>query len=268
MASLDSALALPLDAWLYLREGISATADQLIDRIGAAFPEADIDWVRGDRAVQKTIDDVTRLGVPEPIIAPARRQFGHTARVSVSFPQWPGKAATFFIVGVEPQASDAIRVTAIPFELEMLKYAALQIGKAVNRDCSLQSDFLRRGICSRSLHGVVGDVTALARRHYRTSNYPIIHLEELGDCKRTIHSAALAWFADPSNESMRAKTLAGFGSPAEYADALVAELAAIGPVRRIWSITMPAPLRGALLLDQHDWHTSINLKCNLATAAT
>ncbi|MCI0356999.1 MAG: hypothetical protein L0211_00745 [Planctomycetaceae bacterium] len=252
----SSPRALPLHARLSPREGGRLDSHQ---RIAAAFPQAVIDWQRGDRAVQDTIDYVTSIGVPEAIIAPARRQFGHTAHISLSFPPWPGQVATFCVFQVQPQASDWIRVDAEPFDLGFLKHAAVEIGAILDCHCFLQSDMLR-GIASCSMRGAVPDPIAAARCHYDASNYRTIDLVELSDWRRTVRDAALAWLATQDNVSWRAKTMAGFDSPAAYADALVAELDAISPVRRIWSIRMPTPFRGAMLLDQGEWHTSINIR--------
>lgn len=247
--------ALPLHAWLSPRRGDRIDAHQIAERIAAAFLQSVIDWQRGDIAVQDIIDYMTHLGVPEVIIAPVSLQFGHTVHISVSFPQWPGHVATFLS---QPQACPMIRLDAEPFDLAFLKHAALEIADVLGCYCNLQSDILR-GIASRTVHGAIGDPLAAVRWHYDASNFPTIELVELGDWRRIVRDAALRWLAEKDNVTWRANTRAGFDSSAAYADALVAEVEAIGPVARIWSIRVAAPFAGAMLLDQGEWHTSINL---------
>lgn len=259
MSSSVAPRALELKAALFPRaeDGV-LTGRQIAERIAAAFPQAVIDWQRGDQTVQKMIDDWTGSSVPEVIFASMRQRFGQVPHITVALPEWPGFAAMLREYLVERELGDVIDLMVEPFDLAFARHAAGAIGDALDCDYLLVSRG-ERGIECRTTRGGVADGYAFAREHYAENAYPELYVKELTDWEAAVRQAAARWLARIEPRSRAETTLAGFSSPAAFMDALVAELAEIGPVRRIWSIESNAPRHYDLLLDHGAWTTLLDL---------
>jgi len=252
--------ALELQAALFPRkeEGV-LTGRQMAERIAGAFPQAVIDWQRGDRVTQAKIELMTQWRVPEVLIAPVRSQFGKVPHISVEFAEWPGYVASLCEFRIEGGLGDAIHLDTQPPDLAFVHHAARAIGDALDCDYLLSSSQGAEGIECRTTRGGVTDAVAFVREQFGPDFHTGLRATKLTDWKGAVREAVLDWLARYEHRDRVAKTLAGFASAEAYADALVAELAEIGPVRRIWSITSDAPRHHDLLLDHGAWTTLLDV---------
>jgi hypothetical protein len=260
MMSSPAPRALELHAALFPRadEGV-LTGREMAERIGAAFPSAVIDWQRGDEATQARIDQMTHeWRVPEMLIAPVRARLGQVPHITVAFPEWPGFTASLCEYHVARELGDAIDLHTEPFDLAFVHHAAEAVGAALDCDYLLLAE--GPGIECRTTRGGVNDALAFAREQFAENAYPGLKADELADWRATVRAAVADYFHWIHWPPLVAKMLEGFASPESYADAVVNELAEIGLVRRIWSITSDAPFQYDLLLDHGAWTTLLEVR--------
>jgi hypothetical protein len=230
---------------------------QIAERIAAAFPAAVIDWQRGDQAVQKMIDDWTGSSVPELILASMRQRFGQVAHITVTFSEWPDHTASLCEYQVERELGEAIHLVTLPQNLAFIHHAAGAIGEALDCDYLLLAKGC--GIECRTTRGGVNDALAFARQQFAENAYPGLQVKELTDWAASVRAAVMDYFVWIYWPPLVEKILEGFASAEAYADAVVAELAEIGPVRRIWLIKSDAPHQYDLLLDHGEWTTLLEM---------
>jgi len=258
MATSPGPRALKIHAALFPRaeDGV-LTGRQIAERVAAAFPRAVIDWQRGDQTVQKMLDDWTGSSVQEVILESIRQRIGQVPHITVAFPQWPGCTASLCEYRIERELGDSIHLAAEPFDLALMHHAAGAIGKALDCDYLLVAE--GSGIECRTTRGGVVDALAFARQQFAENAYPGLRVKELTDWAACVRSAVVDYFAWLHLPTEVGQTATGFVTAEEYADAVVAELAAIGPVRRIWLITSDAPFQYDLLLDHGEWTTLVEM---------
>lgn len=83
-------------------------AEELVRRLRLRFPEAVVDWERGNAHVQAKFDQLVTLGAPAVILESHRSYFGNVVFVSVSEPGWSGATAASYLHSISPPLGDAV----------------------------------------------------------------------------------------------------------------------------------------------------------------
>lgn len=245
-----------MSASLLPREDDSLEAKEIVRRIVAAFPDAVVDWARGDRLVDESVQELIAWRVPEVIVEAARCRRGQVAFVSVSYVEWPSRSVTVHVHPVREELGDWLDLHAEPFDIGFLIHGARTIASALDFGFHLEYEATFEVRCTPS---PCADPLDFANSKYAQWGSPRITVVPLGDWRSSLHTAIVKWLA-VSNHKGKAAATREFATPDAFAHAAVSELNAISPVRRAWSVdALDASHQNAILLDQGQWTSFVDL---------
>lgn len=255
-------IALPTHARLYPTADDERFIDahEIARRVQQACPNVVIDWRRGEEWVEASLQELIDRGTPEVILASHRRQFGRTAYISLTYPDWPNQPVYTIVSGIQRELGDSLFLEVTdPFHLDLLKRGAQEFAAALSFEYFLGTSHKSRVIRTVTTSGR-NDPVAFVRWDMPAEHNPTLTLRELTDWKATTRQAVVRWLALCEYKDEIQKITAGFASHAAVADAVVNELEAIAPVERGWAIDIAAmPYKNAILLDHGDWMTILHL---------
>jgi len=249
--------AIPFTIWLSARETEAPHLPivEILRRISRAFPEAVIDWERGRQYRLGRIEELIAMGCPEPILLGDRCTVDRTVYVGISFPDWPGNPVYTYVTSLNVEL-DGLFAKAEHYDIELLKHAGHALSQALNFRFSLAAGHVGT-LDTRVRPGKLDPWQFVCGRY--TPSYQAPVLRELLDWKRSLHRAVVLYLGQYEQRQLIDELTQGFASYEEFARTVLAELDAISPVQKCWSLDDEAPFFNAVLLDHGDWMTHISL---------
>ncbi|WP_442511765.1 hypothetical protein SH528x_003480 [Novipirellula sp. SH528] len=227
------------------------------ERIRKHFPDAVVDWERGDEEIQRGIERLRDMQAPDFYIEAKRKSFGKVVYISVTDKSFSGFTAWFYASHIERDVGDCFDLYSEPsLNIPFLKVAAAQIADAAHFDFlfTTENDW---GIDIRSVPER-SDPFKFARQRLPEDNYGDLAIHPMNDWKSSLCSAVPRWFetaAFKSKEAMISKV----GSIDAVASETIELLSQIDGIDRCWLVDIAAPFSNSFVVEHENWMSYVSL---------
>lgn len=247
---------IPFIASLYPnRETVSA--QQVVTEVLSHFPDATIDWHRGDEKVHQEIEFIRSLNLPESVIRAQQQSLGRVAYIALQDDRFPGLTGSFYARQIERDLSDRFDLTCEPeTNIAFLKGTAQRIATSLDCRYLLATDD-SWGISIQAQPGSV-DPVDFAKARFPESVYGPLALQPIPKWEDSLHKAVPLWFAQAAFKSKSAM-IERIGSIKSLSDKMVDALMQIDVVQKAWLIDMDAPCSNVMILSHENWISTTTL---------
>jgi len=238
-------------------EGLTCSTAEVERQMLDRFPDAKVDWERGDEWVAKSLQDMIDLGTPEVIYRGHKTLFGRTIYIEIPIVGFSGHRFHAICHGFDFDGIFCFEAT--PFNLDLLKTGSRVIADAMHLDFRLAYDKSCGGLriaCSASQDSPV----AMARAEFPGDRWNTLRLTELVSWSDSLRTAVREWLRQYPTKYVIDTWLHGFESPDAFVNAVVREVGAIGVANHAWRIDFPdGSHQSAVIIEQEHWMTFLNL---------
>jgi hypothetical protein len=238
------------------------TSDQLdprtvVEQIQKRFPQALVDWNRGDEEVSRGIDQLRKMGLPDVYIKSKRKSLGQVAYVDLRNDRFTGLTGWFFVSRIDRALGDSLGLYSDPeMDIPFLKQLAADIVSQLPFEYLFSTD-VTWGIELRSVPDR-SDAFTFARERLPENPYGELSLRPLRDWAHSLRTTIPLWVEHTTSNSKGAM-LEHLGSAEVLADDTVDALRSIDTVQAVWLIEIAAPFSNALVLEHEHWMSYISL---------
>jgi hypothetical protein len=100
---------------------------EIVSKIAQSMPTSLIDWIRGNKEVDDSLQRLISMGAPDVILESHRSLFGRTVYVEWSFPEFPNRRVKTLL---SPGCRIDIRCVGED-DIELLRHAATRVSSAL-----------------------------------------------------------------------------------------------------------------------------------------
>ena len=227
------------------------------ERVLKHFPNAEVDWNRGDQAVYRSIDRLREMGMPDDHIVAKRKSLGRVAYISFQDEQYPGLTGWFYASHIERELGECFDLYSDPeIDIPFLKHLAAEIESKIGFGYWFSTD-LTWGITMRSIP-TRSEPFELARTWLPEDRYGQLFLRTPQDWKASLMKAVSSWFEQSTGHSQH-KMIDRVGSIDAVAADTVDALIQLGEVRAAWVVDIDAPFYNGLIVEHDNWMSYVSL---------
>lgn len=226
-------------------------------RLREHFPDAVVDWKRGDQEVQSGIEELRDMQAPDFYVKTKRKSLGKVVYISVTDKSFPSRTAWFYARHIERDLGDCFALHSDPsFDIPFLKAVAAKISAAANFDYlfTTENDW---GIDMRSVPDLL-DPFKYARQLRPENNYGDLAIHSMDDWKSSLRKAVPRWFETASFKSKEAM-ISRVGSVEAVADETIDVLSQIDDIERCWLVDIDAPFSNSFVVQHQNWMSYVSL---------